>query len=543
MRDANVMRGSLFQLMLTYFTLYQKKRQRVILLKNLRAIRNKNIVTLMLLKYYYISLYNEYQFKGCLKFITHDYRRKQSMPVPLEKYLKKYFGYSSFRDGQKDIIEKILSRQNLLIIMPTGKGKSMCYQLPALLLPGLTIVISPLIALMKDQVDKLKGLGIKADFINSSMSKHEEKEIFNKIERKELKILYIAPERIKSKVFIESIAHTEISLFAVDEAHCISQWGHNFRPDYLKLKDLISCCHPGSVLALTATATEIVRQDIVKNLNMKKPSVIISGLARDNFIYEVKNVRSNMEKDEILWEYLSSDPGSGIIYTYTQKGVEVLSVKLKSWGLNAEGYHGGLHKDLREKIQNKFMNNELDIIVATNAFGMGIDKKDIRFVIHYSIPPTVEDYYQETGRAGRDGKQAYALLLFRHGDIAMRKYFISKMYPPKKVIEKFYTYLLKQSKDILLINPEETGKILFGRSGQDKTIEICIKILGKYDCIEELPCGKLKKILIKRNYIKLLMGYRTIEQLKEKSLQKLDDMIDYGKTKKSKKSFLINYFL
>ncbi len=467
------------------------------------------------------------------------------MQVPLEIYLKKYFGYSTFRDGQKDIIEKILSSQNLLIIMPTGKGKSLCYQLPALLLPGMTVVISPLIALMKDQVDKLKGLGIKADFINSSIKKNEQEEILKKIERKEIKILYIAPERINSKTFLKSLSHARISLFAVDEAHCISQWGHNFRPDYLKLKEFISWCHPGSVLALTATATETVRKDIIKNLNMKKPSVIISALARDNFIYEVKNVRSNMEKDEILWEYLSSDPGRGIIYTYTQKGVERLSTKLKSWGLNAEGYHGGLHKELREEIQNKFMKNELDIIVATNAFGMGIDKKDIRYVIHYSITATLEDYYQETGRAGRDGKQAYALLLFRHGDIGMRKYFISKMYPPKKVIEKFYTHLLNQSKEILLINPEETGKILFGRSGQNKTIEICIKILRKYNCIEEMPChvDKLKKIVIKKNYIKLLMGYRIIEQLKEKSLQKLDNMINYGKTQKCKKSFLINYFL
>ncbi len=467
------------------------------------------------------------------------------MPVPLEIYLKKYFGYSAFRDGQKDIIEKILSHQNLLIIMPTGNGKSLCYQLPALLLPGLTIVISPLIALMKDQVDKLKGLGIKADFINSSMKKNEQEEILKKIEREDIKILYIAPERIHSKTFIESLSHVRISLFAVDEAHCISQWGHNFRPDYLKLKEFISWCHPDSVLALTATATKTVRKEIIKDLNMKKPSVIISGLARDNFTYEVKHVRSNREKDEILWEYLSSDPGTGIIYTYTQKGVEVLSAKLKSWGLKAEGYHGGLHKDVREEIQNKFMNNELDTIVATNAFGMGIDKKDIRFVIHYSITPTVEDYYQETGRAGRDGKQAYALLLFRHGDIALRKYFISKMYPPKKVIEKFYTYLLNQSKEILLINPEETGKILLGRSGQNKTIEICIKILEKYNCIEELPCpvDKLKKIVIKRNSIKVYRDYRTMEQLREKSLKKLYDMIDYGLTKKCKKSFLLNYFL
>ncbi|MEQ8223120.1 MAG: ATP-dependent DNA helicase RecQ [Candidatus Eremiobacterota bacterium] len=467
------------------------------------------------------------------------------MPIPLEIYLKKYFGYSSFRDGQKDIIEKILSHQNLLIIMPTGNGKSLCYQLPALLLPGLTIVISPLIALMKDQVDKLKGLGIKADFINSSMKKNEQEEILKKIEKEEIKILYIAPERIHSKTFMESLSHARISLFAVDEAHCISQWGHNFRPDYLNLKEFISWCHPGSVLALTATATKTVRKEIIKNLNMKKPSVIISGLARDNFTYEVKHVRSNREKDEILWEYLSSDPGRGIIYTYTQKGVEILSAKLKSWGLSAGGYHGGLHKEFREEIQNRFMNNELDIIVATNAFGMGIDKKDIRFVIHYSITTTVEDYYQETGRAGRDGKSAYALLLFRHGDIAMRKYFIQKMYPSKKLIETFYTYMLKQSKEILLINPEETGKILFGRSGQNKTIEICIKILKKYNCIEELPCStdKLKKIVMKRNSIKVPVDYRKMEQLREKSLKKLDDMIDYGLTKKCKKSFLINYFL
>jgi len=463
------------------------------------------------------------------------------MPIPLEIYLKKYFGYSSFRDGQKDIIEKILSRQDLLIIMPTGNGKSLCYQLPALLLPGMTVVISPLIALMKDQVDKLITRGIKANFINSSMSKDEQKEIIKKIERKEIKILYIAPERIHSKTFMESLSHTRISLFAVDEAHCISQWGHNFRPDYLKLKEFISWCHPGSVLALTATATETVRKDIIKNLNMKKPSVIISDLEKKNFIYDVKKVRNNREKDEILWEYLSADPGHGIIYTDTQKGAECLSEKLISWGLNAGVYHGGLSADIRESIQNQFINNELDVIVATNAFGMGIDKQNIRFVIHYSIPSSIEDYYQETGRAGRDGKEAYALLLFRHGDIGLKKYFISKMYPPKKVIEKFYAYILKESEKIQMINIEETGKILFGRSGQNKTIEVCIKILKKYDYIEELPCYRdnFKKIFTKSTWIK--PNYN-IEKLKEKQLERLEHIIHYVKTKKCKKSFIKDYF-
>ena len=361
-----------------------------------------------------------------------------------EKYLNFYFGHSHFRGDQKEIIETIISGRDTLIIMPSGGGKSLCYQLPALILPGLALVISPLIALMKDQVDKLHRYGIKADFINSSLQKEEIQEKFEKIKRNEIKILYIAPERIQSRFFLDILRKIKVSLIAVDEAHCISQWGYNFRPDYMKLKELIYFSKKPPVIALTATATLEVRKDIINKLGLKKPLIKISGFDRENFIYEIKKVKSNREKDEILWDFLCEDPGCGIIYTGTRKGTEILAEKLKSWGIKAEHYHGGMDKHKREDIQNKFMQNHMDLIVSTSAFGMGVDKPDIPFIIHYTLPGSLEEYYQETGRAGRDNKGARAILLFRPADIDLRKNLIKKKNLSKnkeRELEKLYNLM------------------------------------------------------------------------------------------------------
>ncbi len=337
--------------------------------------------------------------------------------------LQEYFGYSTFKLGQKSIIDKILSGHDVLGIMPTGAGKSLCFQIPALVLEGTAIVISPLISLMKDQVDTLNEMGIKAAFINSSLGLQEYRSVVANAKSGVYKLLYIAPERLDTEGFWELLSELNISLIAVDEAHCVSEWGHDFRPSYTRIADMIARLPKRPVVAgFTATATPQVKADIEKLLMLKKPYVLVTGFDRENLYFEVDKPA---EKFGFLLEYIKKHVGSaGVIYCATRKTVESVCEKLNKKGIAATRYHAGLNDSERTKNQEAFIYDRAQLIVATNAFGMGIDKSNIRYVVHYNMPKTMENYYQEAGRAGRDGEKADCILLYSAADIITNKLLI-----------------------------------------------------------------------------------------------------------------------
>ena len=331
--------------------------------------------------------------------------------------LKSYFGYDSFRPGQEELIDSILSGRDTVGIMPTGGGKSVCFQVPALLFPGVTIVVSPLISLMKDQVSALLQNSVPAAYINSAMTPNELRYTLNDTLRGKYKIIYVAPERLLSKSFLEVCSMLFVSLVCVDEAHCVSQWGQDFRPSYLLIKDFIRTFEKRPVVcAFTATATQRVREDIVRLLELKKPFLSVLGFDRPNLYFEVAKP---VNKFTSLKRYLELFSGkSGIIYCATRKKADELFSALSAEGYGVTKYHAGLDKDVRKRNQELFINDEKEIVIATNAFGMGIDKSNVSFVIHYNMPGDVESYYQEAGRAGRDGSEAFCILLFSGEDIA-----------------------------------------------------------------------------------------------------------------------------
>lgn len=354
--------------------------------------------------------------------------------------LKQYFGYDKFRPGQKEIIQKVIDQENVLGIMPTGSGKSICYQLPSLLLDGLTVVVSPLISLMKDQVDAANQLGIPATFINSSLDGYETARRFQEIDRQQYRLLYIAPERFIMPDFIQAMNRWNVCMIAIDEAHCISQWGHDFRPSYLQMaKQLNQLPNRPVIVALTATATIQVAADIKRLLKIPDGNHIQTGFERENLRFQVVK---DQKKEQYLVEYLKINKNqSGIIYAATRKEVDRIYHLLKKFEFSIGRYHGGLNENERTAMQEAFLYDRLQLIVATNAFGMGINKSNVRFVIHYQIPGSLEAYYQEAGRAGRDGLSSEAILLFAPQDTQVQKFFIQQSQREEEQKQKEYEKL------------------------------------------------------------------------------------------------------
>jgi ATP-dependent DNA helicase RecQ len=359
----------------------------------------------------------------------------------VKKELKKIFGFGQFRGNQEIIVDNLLNKRNTFVIMPTGAGKSLCYQLPAVVSEGTAIVISPLIALMKNQVDQLNAIGVNAHFLNSTLNKSEINKVKSEVLNKKTKLLYVAPESLTKDENIEFLKSAHLSFVAIDEAHCISEWGHDFRPEYRRIKSIVAQIAPHlPIIALTATATPKVQQDIQRNLQMEEADLFKSSFNRTNLFYEVRPKVKNESKKALI-KFIKQHKGeSGIIYCLSRKKVEEIADLLKVNQINAAPYHAGLDSHIRIKNQDDFLNEELDVIVATIAFGMGIDKPDVRYVIHYDVPKSLEGYYQETGRAGRDGLEGHCLMFYRYEDIVK----LDKFNKDKAVTERENAKILLQ---------------------------------------------------------------------------------------------------
>jgi ATP-dependent DNA helicase RecQ len=455
----------------------------------------------------------------------------------------KVFGFREFRPGQEAILEAIFSGEETLAVMPTGGGKSLCYQLPALLLPGITLVISPLIALMKDQVDSLKVFEVPAISVNSLMGIGEQEEALRKIEEGAYKLIYASPERLRSAPFLRALKKRLLSLVAVDEAHCISVWGHDFRPDYLRIGQALDGLGRPQTIALTATATDRVREDIVSQLKLRAPKLFVTGFDRKNLFLEVVPVKRSKEKPSHLAGRLGGLRGGAIVYAGTRKAVESIVRGLDREGIEALGYHAGLEEEERTRIQEAFLEGRSNIVVATNAFGMGIDRSDIRLIMHYNFPGSIEAYYQECGRAGRDGDPSTCLLLFSPSDRRLQEFFIEMNYPDREVILSVYQALLQRPEDPVWLTYGEIGR-LCSPPVEEMAVSSSLKILEepgvvhrlhRYENLAELYLKRRPKEILdaiskksasKAALIEFLTDHYTEEELLEGIQFLPDEMIE-----------------
>ncbi len=409
--------------------------------------------------------------------------------------LERYFGYSDFRPGQDEAVRSALSGHDTLIVMPTGGGKSICYQVPALVLPGLTIVVSPLIALMLDQVIALEQRSIPAALVNSTLSAAEIDERLARAVSGQLKLLYVAPERFASPTFLRALQDMHVSMVAIDEAHCVCEWGHDFRPSYMRLREAWPKMDRPRLIALTATATPEVRREIVKELDLRRARVLVRGFDRPNLRWIVKREEKLTEKSRTLLSLLSDDDDVALVYASTRKMVEAATELLRSTGVRAAAYHAGLHRDRRSDVQEAWMNGEVPVVVATNAFGMGVDKANVRRVIHLQMPGSLEAYYQEAGRAGRDRKPADCILLHSYRDRFTHEWFIRSNHPPRSVITSAYRALCEAagSKGSPVSPAQFAARVKGAKSEQE--VYSALRILADYGAVEDV--GKRRGCIVR----------------------------------------------
>ena len=451
--------------------------------------------------------------------------------------LDRYFGFNRFREGQAEVIEAVLGGQDVIVVMPTGGGKSLCYQLPALLLEGTTLVISPLIALMKDQVDSLAARGIAATFINSSLSFDEQLTRLGAMARGGYRLVYIAPERFRNARFLEALREVKVSLFAVDEAHCVSQWGHDFRPDYLRLREAAEALGRPQIIALTATATPFVRSDISEQLGLRSPANSIAGFDRHNLALRVLHCKTERERTLQAAAIAQAAVGSGIIYAATRKNVEQVAEQLVRRGLHVAAYHAGLDEATRTRVQDRFMAGELKAIIATNAFGMGIDKADLRFVTHYNLPGSIEAYYQEIGRAGRDGLPSVCTLLFNYVDTRTQNFFIEGSYPPPDLIRHVYSCLLSAGLDVVELSPREIGMRIGVKN--EMAVNSALIMLEKAGHIER---GQGLRLIDRVPATALRLDEKDLARRLAAEQRKLREMVNYAYHEGCLRRFILRYF-